>query len=393
MADPYATFVAYFQHEPDPYLPLGSVLTPFLPGANQPAELLANCASLAYPLPLLMAGTDHRPLLTVAPFAPDALPGMAVAARKYGFLGDVTEAGQLPGLVSLEATCFHQAPAVEVLTRGDVMAAWTTLPALSDNLGAPIAPAAPAVGAAAPAPPATHNVTTRRAMPVPHEYVATILERFNTGELTWRWLWENVAVLILADPAREAAYGGFLDYLQASSTRRPGPNPGDPERPPATEFDHGGGLVTPQVRDKGLAVARSFLPGLSPAVGVTAQLQQVQQQQQTIEQQIIAGQAPRPKMIERENPLLYTLLRKVCEVATEDELAGYWAMHASIKDAKVWNTNSHESSGPKCGGVPEPIIGIASPFPIRNAGCWLRPLRGRTIRPFARSQPIPGSPK
>jgi hypothetical protein len=259
MAQPLSTFVEYFAEENDPYHPLGAVLTNFSPlSGRTPAELYASCSSAAYPLPLLVAGANHRPIFLLAPFAIDALPGSVEPPRKFGFIGDISARGQVPGLLEIANAIFHRTGNVTVLERGDVMAAFQALPQGEVILPVPGAAAA-AVGGQAQAGLATHDIETRRAMPIPHEFAAAILVKYNTGTLTWEWLWTNVAVPTLADAAKAAAYELFLDFLQVSSTNRAGANVGDPARSPATEMDHGAGIVTPDIRDKALQVAWHFL--------------------------------------------------------------------------------------------------------------------------------------
>ena len=121
-------------------------------------------------------------------------------------MGDVSPQGQLPGLVEITNECFHQTQPTAVLERADVMAAFNALPAATDDL-LPIPAAQPVqAGAQVAIAQNVRNVVTRRAMPIPHEYVPVILARFNEGTLNWRWLWTN--------PVAEAADGRYrLRYL------------------------------------------------------------------------------------------------------------------------------------------------------------------------------------
>jgi len=147
-------------------------------------------------------------MVAVAPFSPAALPGQAPAEGKYVFCGDVTANGVLPGLVHVTNQSFHQMVAVPVLVRGDVAAAaWTALPAGESLLEV--------LDAAA----TTHNVITRRATPIPQQFAENIMDHYMRGELTWHFLWTDVAAPILADVNMTQVYGIFLDFLQVASTQ------------------------------------------------------------------------------------------------------------------------------------------------------------------------------
>ena len=76
MANPVSTFVELFVQTPDPYVPRGTVLTGFATGANAhtPAQLWGDCTSDQYPMVLLMAGADSRPIVATAPFTEQQLP-------------------------------------------------------------------------------------------------------------------------------------------------------------------------------------------------------------------------------------------------------------------------------------------------------------------------------
>jgi hypothetical protein len=149
MANPYSTFVEFFHQEVDPYAPRGAVLTNFDmgAGARTPAQLFADCSSMAYPLPLLMAGADGQPVIGIAPFIVNTLPGLNLAQTKYGFMGDMSPQGQLPGLVEITAECFHQTNVATVLQRADAMAAFQALAAGDTILPVPGAAAPVTAGA------------------------------------------------------------------------------------------------------------------------------------------------------------------------------------------------------------------------------------------------------
>lgn len=327
MADPVSSFRRYFQDTVDPYVPLGAVYDSFGTTAPPmtPAALIGSIESSVYVLPLLLSGTDHAPIVGVAPFSPTALPGLAAAEGKYLFCGDVTENGVLPGLVRVLNPSFNRTAAVPVLARGDVAAAWAARAA-----GEPLLEV-PAVGVA------THDVVTRRAMAIPHEYAQQVLQMYVDGSISWRSLWDTIAADILADAAKEQAYGAFLDYLQVASTARAGAAAGDPVRNPETEMDYPGVRTTPALQEKSLVVARNFLPGMREAVGVGIQLAQVQQNQVTIQQALATAQAPKVATLESEKPELLDTLKRYNEVPSEDHLAAYWKGFAKMQKPE-WNS-------------------------------------------------------
>ena len=124
---------------------------------------------------LLMNSTEHHPIVAVAPFSPQVLPGAAAPANKYGFAGDISDAGALPALVTIMNARFHLTDNVDVLVAADLDGAWVILPAGEELL---------------PVPGAVVNTEQRRTcmvMPVPHQYAAIMLEAYANGSLTWRW--------------------------------------------------------------------------------------------------------------------------------------------------------------------------------------------------------------
>ena len=320
MAEQAATFRRFFRNRNDPFVPRGSLLASFdAATATQPALLLSRTMSTEYPLPLLMSGTNHEPVLAIAPFDRALLPGMAPPAFKYALCGDVTDGGAMPGLLQVNSDSFHQTGQCTVLERADATAAWTA--AGPDVLL--LEP--PAVGAN------THQVTSRRSMPIPHEYAEVVLDQHAQGSLSWRWLWQAVAVPMLADAGRTQDYALFLDYLQVASTQRAGLNAGDPARGPATELDYAGVLTTRGLQDRALSIARQFLPGLRQPIGIGAQMAAVQQGQTQLQEAVVAARQPRVVTIQESNPLLYPELLKLNEVSDEAGLALYWSMHPQLK--------------------------------------------------------------
>jgi len=320
MADPIATFRRYFQMAANPYMDLATLYGSFeaVP-ALQPAGILATTESLAYPLPLLMANNNHVPILAIAPFSARVLPGAVAPVNKFAFAGDVSAEGSLPSLVAVTAACFHLTDNVPVLPRTDIEAAWTALPVADNVLPVPLVADNPEMA------------RTRCAMPLPHDYAGAILGAYVDGTLSWRWLWTAVAVPIMANPVQVVAYATFLDYLRVASTARAGVPAGAADRAPGTELEHHGVLTTPAIQDLAMGVARHFLPGLRHPEGVGAQLNLMAGQQLTMQQALLRGQEPRARTLESSFANLYRQALRVCEVATETDLAPYWAEHPGLR--------------------------------------------------------------
>ncbi len=95
----------------------------------QPATIVYSLKSNTYSVGVLMASSDHSPVLAVAPFSPPALPGAMATANKYAFAGDVSLTGALPALVVLMNNYFHLTDNVNVLVQANAAAAWAALPA------------------------------------------------------------------------------------------------------------------------------------------------------------------------------------------------------------------------------------------------------------------------
>jgi hypothetical protein len=323
MANPLTSFRELYAATPNPYAAPGDLYNTFQAVVgNVPATILATTESTAYPLALLCASEELKPLIILAPFSMRAvLPGAAVPQHKYGFCGDFSTGGAMPPLTQVSAAHFHLTNETSVLPEAAMAAAWMGVPAGELVLGVPDPAENPVL------------VRTRSAMPIPHDFLHDIIDAYNAGTLTWQWLWEQVAVQILADVNQTAAYQPFIDYLRVSSTRRPPAAPaaaGALPREPATMLNIVGALVGPTVQEMGLTVARGFLPGLREPAGVGAQLNQINQQQVGIQTALAASQN-RTKSMERNFPTLFRLVQWVCEAQNEADFAPYWVEHPNLE--------------------------------------------------------------
>ena len=297
-----------------------STLTPA--GPLPPGGILAATESTQYALLLIGAeeGT-HRPQVMLAPFSGETLPGVPAPTNKYAFGGDVLAAGVLPTIVTLANANFHQVANVTVLAVDGVTAA---LAALAPGT---IVLDPPPDGAIAPV---VEQVLTRRTMPVPPRYSELTMQAWAEGRLTFPWLWTNTVVPFLGDAALVAAFQPWVDFVRASLLMRAGIAGGAP-RNPATELAIVAPVMLPPLQNRALAVARLFLPGLREPAGVGAQLALMQNNQLQIQQQILAGQAPRPATLADKYPQIWAQVRRLAEVPTEADLPVFWSEFSTTK--------------------------------------------------------------
>ena len=319
MANPATTFRGFFVAAQNPFVPPEAQYTGFeaVP-AIQPQGILASLESSQYPSVLLASRSDEAPAIYLAPFAAATLPGVAPPTNKYAFYGDFSQAGNPPALLSVTPTFFHLSPNMNVLAAGDVAAAWTALPA-GENVLAPPGPGDN-----------TEPVQTRNSVPVPHPYTQQILEAYSLGNMTWRWLWTNVGIPIMADAQQAADYLPFTDHLRVAITQRAPVAAGGPNRPPATSLEIVAANTTPDLQDQAMAKAREFLDGLRQPVGVGAQLNLIAQQQLVQGATLATNQQDRPPTMARKAPAILAQVRLLCEVpegAPESELAPFWVQY------------------------------------------------------------------
>ena len=158
-------------------------------------------------------------------------------------------------------------------------------------------------------------------MPIPHPYIGPILAEYDNGGLTWRWIWNNIAVTILQDPVQRAAYEAFLNFLRVSSTRRAGATPADAPHFPASILELTAAITPTSVNDQGLELCRRYLPGLRTPDNVSNQLAHLAQQGVQTQQLITTTSAtPTPTLGDKAPHL-----RRVVELLTEstDPATGY----------------------------------------------------------------------
>jgi hypothetical protein len=196
MANPLCSFAKYFDTVTNLYDEPEALFEGFAPNAAlQPANLYTLAESVTYPLPLLVATTEHQPLVVLSPFSLATLPGLPPLASKLGLVGDVSASGTLPTIVTVDNDWFHLSENVYVLPRDDVEQAWAAVVVGALLLDTQVA--------------GTNNaeqVRSCRVTPIPHEHVAALLRSQAAGTLSWRTLWMMVVQTILGNPAQMAAY-------------------------------------------------------------------------------------------------------------------------------------------------------------------------------------------
>jgi hypothetical protein len=211
MANPLCSFAKYFNTIANPYAEPKALFEGFAPNpALQLANLFTSAESITYPLPLLVVTTDHQPLVIISPFSLATLPGLPPLASKLGLVGDVSDSGTLPMIVTVENDWFHLADNMHVLPRDDIEQAWEAAAAGALLLDAQVASMNDA-----------KQVCSCHMMPIPHEHVAALLQLQAAGTLLWQTLWMMVVQTILDDPAQTAAYGNFVDFVHVASTQHP----------------------------------------------------------------------------------------------------------------------------------------------------------------------------
>ena len=239
MTDPHRQFRSYYVGTQDPYGVTPEVLqNTYAPVAALTPSLMGITVTTTYPLAFLVGASGGRIYPIVAPFDQPVLPGQGTP-RKYGLIGDLTVNGNLPSLIEITNDSFHLTGNQPVPAIADMTNRWTALPDGDHYLAPEVAGANGA-----------ENVRMRYLVPIPHRYIAIILEAYDNSELTWRWMWEHVGDPITQDPAQLQSYTHFINYLRVSSTRRAGVNAGDAARLPGSVFEVAAALVPASVNER-----------------------------------------------------------------------------------------------------------------------------------------------
>jgi hypothetical protein len=328
MANPLRSFTEYFDVVANPYDEPEALFDGFAPDvALQPANLYASAESVTYPLPLLVAMTEHQPLVVLSPFTLTTLPGLPPLASKLGLVGDVSASGTLPTIVTVDNDWFHLSDNVYILPRDNVEQAWAAVAPGTLLLGAQVAGANNA-----------EQIWSCRMMPIPHEHVAALLQLQVAGTLSWQTLWTTVVQAFLGDPVQTAAYRHFIDFVHVASTQCPANAGAANDRAPEVERDVNVPIAMPAMREQARVLVLRFLPGLAMAQGLGAQLNQVQQQIQQNQLAITAQAMPAPVTLESNYPSLFQTVVRICETPNEPEFAVYWQDHPKLKEGTMLAT-------------------------------------------------------
>jgi hypothetical protein len=129
-----------------------------------PKVFYSPWGSAHYPSALIAAMTDNTPILYLAPFSAATSPGVAPPVNKTAFMGDFSEAGNPPALVTVRPSFFHLSGNVSVVEVGNIEATWMALPVGQENLLPP-----PVAGAN------TEQIQTRNSMPILHQYTEAVI--------------------------------------------------------------------------------------------------------------------------------------------------------------------------------------------------------------------------
>ena len=320
MAAPFSRFQAYYAGTQDPYGATPELLQDtYSPGGSMtPASLLLASVSRAYPLAFLVSATGGRYPI-VAPIDQPLLPGQG-NPRKYALVGDVSGHGNLPPLIEIVSEYFRLTTQQPVAPIGDFDNKWANAPVGESYLEPEIVGVNGAV-----------TTRTRYMVPIPHRYAATILEAYDQGNLTWRWLWQNIGSAIAQDPAQLQVYGPFVDYIRVSSTRRLGANAGDATRSPASVMDVPAALPTTSVIDQALDICRRYLPGLRAPDTVANQLAHIANQGVQTQQLINAANTTHTPTLAEKAPHLLRVVEAVTESTDPATWPAYWTLHPTLK--------------------------------------------------------------
>ena len=306
VADPYAADIGLLHETYGPE------------GANTPTVLLSMTQSTTYPLAYLVGAAGGRVYPILAPFDQPTLPGQG-QPRKYGLIGDVSAQGTLPPLTEITSEYFRLTSNQAVPSIDDMDARWT---AAQGEHYLPLE----TVGVNG-----AESIRTRHMMPVPHQYIGQILAEYNNGGLTWRWIWLNVALAILQDPAQRVAYETFLNFLRVSSTRRAGATPADAPRLSASVLELTAAITPVSVNDQGLELCRRFLPGLRAPDNVASQLAHLAQQGIQTQQLITTTSATPTPTLGDKAPHLRQVVELLTESTDPTTWPAYWTLHPTLK--------------------------------------------------------------
>lgn len=307
MAQPAATFRALHQG-PDPRAAdPGSLLQAYSPTNNAllAADLFRQSTNCHEPLVFLGHSTAmNGPMPLIAPFSLDTPGGPNNTGETYAMVGDIGDTGVHPSLVVIDDTVFDRVQNVTVPSLATTRAAWDALPDADNFISVPAAN--------------TVQVTVRHLVPIPHPYIAPILQAYVNDELSWRWTIVNVLEPIQADNAQQQAYNTFLQWLRAASTLRPA------DQRPMVHMDFAGVYGRPRITQALPTILARYLPGLRTPSTIQNSMTQLVQHQQDLATQLARVAQPRDKTLMDINPVLAQNALKVSEQSQLANLTPFW---------------------------------------------------------------------
>ena len=307
MAQPAATNRALFQGADPRASAPGSLLQAYSPAnaALQSADLLRSSTNTHEALVFLGHSTlMDGPIPLVCPFSLDAPGNPHNTGEVYALAGDLTDNGGHPPLVVVNATVFDRVQNVVVPTNATLNAVWNALPDADHFILPPAAN--------------TEQVTVRHVVPVPHPYVAPILQAYADGELSPRWMLVNVFDPIIADNDQAQHYAPFVQWFKASSTA-----PAAGQRP-QLHLDLAGVFGRPRITQALPTVTARYLPGTQAPNNMQANMTLMVQHQQNLAAQLAQVAQPRAKTLMDTNPVLAQNALKVSERTQLSDLTPFW---------------------------------------------------------------------
>ena len=302
----------YFTHTPNPRAnQLGSMDRAYNTDVNEtPQTLFRNAVNLQEPVVYLASAADMPgPMPISCIFSIDTPGGPQNTNAFYAYAGDVPSPGSTPPVIQVSHTIFEPVAPHRVNTYDTLGAAWANANNNDTHLSHP-------VGAG------SEEVTVRHTVPIPHDYVAPILESYHNQQLSYRWLYNNVLAPMLGDPVTAAAYQNFGNWIRVASTL------GAHDADPPVDVEYRGVFGVHQVISRAPGILARYLPGLMSPTNIHGTLTQMTHHQQQMVQQMqqatLAAGQPRTKSFQDVNPNLHDQVLKLCEKADISQCPSIW---------------------------------------------------------------------
>ena len=321
----HLTFEQLLVTSPDPYVANPDALLTAFEANNPPSPETCEGRALNAShcqLYLIADSVTNRPIVAIAPFRYQSLPGVAAphANQSFAFWGDVDAQMPIPTIIRFERTRFHLVNNVRVPTIANMAAEWTAR-GHQNYLGSYDAAAA-----------GTEEVRSRRIIPLPHAVAAQALVAQTRGELTWEWAWMHFCQHAVGDAVLSVRHEQLLNFVRVASVMRPGATAADPDQIPETALATTPVALTADLQRQVTTQLRSHLVGHVPATGAGQQLLHIVQQQQQ-QNQALQQQANRRKTIMDKNPTAGALVVLLSGVADHTHLTPFWQAYGDLKSS------------------------------------------------------------